>query len=351
MRFYDALQLDPAGLKARIRAAETTKERRRMQLALVVRALLLVLFCVVLITPVAPLFGAENNAMAVSLICILLSVRFVDFGYCIRDSLLNLGIVFMILAGAPALATLVHPVLAAFIHFGAIFLMISMTSDQPEMGNGGLYAFAYIFLAGNPVQGELLWKRCLLALIGYVLCAAIYYVKHRHKNTEVRYHHLTANFHLSDKKCQWQLQLALGVTLMLTLGSLLHVERLMWAGFACASLLGCYTSASTVKERFWQRIIGAVGGSLLFMVVYQLVPASFHALFGPIGGICLGFCTEYRHKTAINCFGALLLATGLYGLHGSVLLRVLNNLLGAAFGYGFMVLYQKLMDRHFEPAK
>ena len=349
MRFYDALQLDPAGLKAKIRTAQTPAERRKMQLAMVVRAILLVVFCVVLITPVATLFGKENNAMAVSLICILLSIRFVDFGYCIRDSLLNLAIVFAVLVGAPALAAQLPVLLAALVHFAAFFLIISMTSDQPEMGNGGLYAFAYIFLVGNPVSGDLLWKRCLLTLIGYLLCAAIYYSKHRHKNQEVRYHHLALNFHLSDKKCQWQLQLALGVTLLLTLGELMHVERLMWAGFACASLLGCYTTVSGVRERFWQRMFGAVLGSLLFAVVYTVVPQPLHALFGPVGGLCLGFCSGYRSKTAINCFGALLLATGLYGLHGSVLLRIINNFVGAAFGYCFLVVYRKLMDRHFEP--
>ena len=351
MRFYDALQLDPGGLKNKIRAAETPKERHKYQLALVVRAVLLVAFCVALIAPVGPLFGAENSSMAVALICILLSIRFVDFGYCVRDSLRNLGIVFLLLAAAPTLASNLPVLVAALVHFAAIFLIISMTSERPEMGNGGLYAFAYIFMVGNPVSGELFWKRCLLTLIGYVFCGVIFFIKHKGKNPEIRYHHVALKFHLADRKCQWQLQLALGVTLMLTIGELLHVERLMWAGFACASLLGCYSSdENAVKERFGHRMVGALTGSAIFVVLYELVPVSMHGLFGPIGGLCLGFCSGYRSKTALNCLGALLLATGLYGLHGSVLLRVVNNFIGAAFGYGFSVLYRKLMDHHFEPS-
>ena len=132
MRFYDALQLDPAGLKARIRTAETSSQRHQFQLALVVRAVLLVLFCVALIAPVAPLFGPENNAMAVSLICMLLSIRFVDFGYCIRDSLRNLAIVLGLLVAAPALAAQLPTLLAAPVHFAAFFLIITMTSDHTK---------------------------------------------------------------------------------------------------------------------------------------------------------------------------------------------------------------------------
>ena len=354
MRFYDALQLDPAGLKEKIRSAETPKERHHFQLAILTRAILIVAFSTILIAPVSPLFGAENSCMAVTLLCILLSIRFVDFGYNIRDSLRNLAIVFFLLFASPAVAALLPPLLAALVHFVTFFIILTMTSEQPQMGNGGLYAFGYIFLAGNPVTGELLWKRFLLTLVGYLLCAGVFFMKHSKKNQEVPFRSLLANFRLTDPKCQWQLQMALGITLLLTLGKLLHVERLMWAGFACASLLGCYSSGdseSLVKERFWQRMLGALLGSGLFALLYAVTPEAFHGLFGTIGGICVGFCTEYRYKTALNCFGALMLSTGLYGLGGSVLLRIADNFLGAAFGYGFCVLYQWFINRHFTAAE
>ena len=351
MRFYDALQLNPTDLKAQIRQAGTTKERHRYQIAMLVRAILIVLFSIALIAPLSALFGPENNAMGVSLICILLAVRFVDFGYCIQDSLRNLGIVFFLLVAGPAVAGLLPPWLGVFIHFGAFFIILTMTSEQPEMGNGGLFAFSYIFLVGNPVTGESLVKRCIMTVLCYALCGIIFYFKHRGKHEGVRYHHLAARFHLSSPKCRWQLRMALGVSLLLLLSQLFDLERFMWAGFACASLLGCYSSPDAVKERLVHRVVGAVVGSACFAVVYTVVPPQFHSLFGPLGGICLGFCTDYRYKTALNCFGALMLATGIYGLHDSVILRIINNLLGAAFGYCFCLLYRKLVDRRFENAE
>ena len=351
MKFYRALQLNPNDLKAEIRRASGKKERRFLQLAMLVRAILIVIFSIVMIAPIAPLFGPENNAVGVVLICIVLSIRFVDFGYCFKDSLINLGAVFFLLWAAPCFAAAVPPAAAALLHFAALFLMFLMTSEQPEMGNGGLYAFSYIFLCGNPVSGALFFSRGVLLFAGYLLCAGILFAKHRKKHSGVRFLSLIRNFQLSDRKCQWQLQFALGVSLLMALGSFFQLERMMWAGFACASLLGCYSSTTDVtaetKERFDQRIIGAVVGSILFAAVYEILPPSLHSLFGPVGGICLGFCTDYRYKTALNCFGALMLAAGLYGLHGSVLLRIANNLVGAAFGYGFFVLYQKIVERRF----
>ncbi len=345
MRFYDALQLDPSILKQKIRTAELPKERQKLMVAMATRSILIVLFAVVMISPVATVFGPENSAMAVAMFCILLGIRFVDFGYCIQDSLLNLAVAFLLLLIAPAAAANVNPFFAVIIHVSAFFIILYMTSDRPEMGNAGLYTFAYIYLSGNPVTGTLLWKRGLLTLVGYILCAAILFVKHRKKNQNVRFWDMVTQFSLSNRKTLWQLQLALGVGLLLTLGTFLNLQRMMWAAFACGSILGCYSaSAAQVKQRFVQRLAGTVAGSLVFFLVYQIMPVALRPLLGPLGGLCLGFCTDYRFKTACNCIGALFMATGLYGLQQSILLRVMNNVVGLAFGFVFWVLYQKVVD-------
>lgn len=342
------LQLDPAVLKAKIRIAKTAGERRKMQAAMVLRAILIVTFSIIFIAPIGSLFGSENNPMGVALFCILLAVRFVDFGYCIKDSMLNLAVTFSLLLVVPVVTAFVHPVIAAFIHFASFFIILLMTSDTPEMGNGGLYSFAYVFLTGNPVTGELFWKRATLTLVGYIICGSIFYMKHRKKNNEIRFRQIVSQFDMLKEKSRWQLRMALGVSLVLTLGNALHIERFMWMGFACASLLSTYPYTANIKERLWQRVLGVVVGSVLFFGVYQILPESMHTFLGPIGGLCLGFCTDYRYKTAINCFGALMLAAGLYGVQNAVLLRIQNNLLGVALGFAFIFLYQKIVDKRFE---
>ena len=348
MRFYDALQQDPSVLKKKIREAESPKEKRKLAAAMTARSFLIVLFAIMMISPAAPLFGQENSAMAVAMFCIFLGLRFVDFGCCIRDGLLTLAAAFLLLLLAPCAAAQVGFLLAAVIHCTAFFTILFLTSRRPEMGNAGLYTFAYIYLSGDPVSGLLLGKRALLTLVGYVLCAVILFVKHRKKNPSIRLWDQVKQFRITDKTTQWHLQLALGVGLPLALGSALHLPRAMWAAFACGSILGNFSAApADVRPRLVQRLLGTLIGSAIYFLGCMLLPESLRPIFGPLGGICLGFCTQYRYKTASNCLGALFMATGLYGVEKSVFLRIGHNLVGVVFGYVFLVLYQKVMDRCF----
>ena len=52
----------------------------------------------------------------------------------------------------------------------------------------------------------------------------------------------------------------------------------------------------------------------------------------------------------MNCFGALMLGAGLYGIHGAVALRVADTFLGALFGLVFAALFHRLVGR-FLPAE
>ena len=82
-----------------------------------------------------------------------------------------------------------------------------------------------------------------------------------------------------------------------------------------------------------------------FALLYLALPAGLRPLLGPLGGFCMGFCTDYRYKTAMNCFGALMIGAGLYGLSGAVALRLADTVLGAAFGLCFAALFHRLSRR------
>lgn len=129
-KFYDALQLDPSILKRRIAACETKKAKT-----------------------------FYRAAMAVALFCMLLGIRFVNFEYCAGDSLAGLAAAPAILTLAPCAAAQAGLALVAPLHFAAFFALLFLTSQRPEMGNGGIYSFAYIYLTGNPVAGEALARR------------------------------------------------------------------------------------------------------------------------------------------------------------------------------------------------
>lgn len=121
----------------------------------------------------------------------------------------------------------------------------------------------------------------------------------------------------------------------------------MWMGFACASLLSEYPYSGNVASRFWQRIIGVLAGSGAFFLIFLITPDSFHSLLGPLGGLCLGFCTDYRYKTAMNCFGALMLAAGIYGLQEAVILRITDTVLGVIAAMLIALLFHRFIARRF----
>lgn len=348
-KFYDALQMDPSVLKRKIAACGTKQEKAYYWSAMAARSVLIVAFAIVFISGLSAVFGADNTPMAVALFCMVLGIRFVNFEYCIGDSLLSLAAVLVILVIAPSAAAVLPTIFLIPLHFAAFFALISLTTQRPEMGNGGLYSFAYIYLVGNPAAGETLVRRGLLALTGYLLCGLILFAKHRHQHKTMRFHHVIRRFSLSSPLTLWQLRMALGVSLVLTAGQAFSVERFMWMGFACASLLSEYPYCANTSVRFRQRIVGAIAGSLAFWALYLLVPEALHPLMGPFGGLCLGFCTDYRYKTAMNCFGALMLGAGIYGVQTAVVLRIADTILGVTFGFVFAAIFHRLAAVYFLP--
>lgn len=343
MSFYNMIQMDPGTIRRKIRETDDPKEIRQLKTASVVRSILIVLFAVIFISLMSALFGGENSSMAVSIFCILLAVRFVGYGYNIFDSLVSMFIVFAILLFCPVLAYNCHFLVKLVIYTLSLLVMLILAVQHPEMGNGGLLTFSFVFLCENPVYGEAFIQRGWMTLVGFLLCGLVLYRNHKNQNKDIRLLSLLKHIDLHNKLFQWQLRLALGVGLVLSLFSWMDAGKFMWIGFACGSLLSDYNVENNIHEKFSSRLSGAVIGSFAFYVLYQIVPAKFYPLFGPIGGFCLGMCTEYKHKTMINCFGALMSAVSFYDLKSAVFMRIGNTLLGILFALIFYYLYDRFL--------
>lgn len=121
MKFYDALQLDPSILKRKIAASNARREKTYYWLAIAVRSVLIVAFAIVFISLLSGVFGADNTPLAVALFCMMLGIRFVNFEYCIGDSLVTLAAVLAILVLVPSAAAVLPPVFLIPLHFAAFF--------------------------------------------------------------------------------------------------------------------------------------------------------------------------------------------------------------------------------------
>lgn len=349
MKFYDMLQLDPGTVKNLMRESADKTEKLKLGAGMVLRAVLLAVFAIVFISVLSFAFGSENTPMAVVIFCILLCVRFVDFGYCIRDELVTLSLVFFLLLISPAAAYSAAPLPGFFINLVSFFMILFLTCDKPEMGNGGLFSFAYIYLSGNPVYGQTFVQRFYLTITGILICGSIFYIKHRNKNKHIRILEKIKQIEPASLKYQWMLRMAIGVSAVLSLSIALHIERFIWVGLACGSLLSEYSQNAgiqnqRIKKKLVQRLTGVLEGAVLFYAVYRLLPDELHGIIGPLGGICLGFCVDYKYKTAMNCLGALMAASPLYGLSSSIFLRIANTMIGILFAVSFYYLYEKYIS-------
>ena len=341
MKFYDLLQLSTKNLKEKIDSS-AQKEKKRYWKALIVKDILCVAFAILFIVVMNMIFGEKNSSFAVVIFCILLGIRFVDFDYKLSTSIINLFICFVLIILGPYLNTILNP----FFSFGInlIFLMtiLIMTCEKPAYGNSSLYVFGYILLFGSPVMGHDMTMRIFEMIFGFFICAFILYIKNKNKESKKSFKDITKSFSIKNKKTIWQLKLAIGISLGILIGNLLDLERIMWMGIAIMSVLTPYYD--TPHERIKERIIGVVIGSFAFFIIYSVLPNSFVSLIGPISGLCLGLCASYKWSSILNCFGALLLASSIYGGYGATLLRIKNNILGCIFALIFYYICEKLLN-------
>lgn len=344
--FYQLLQMDARGLWAAIHAAPASRDKARLGFAMALRSILLVAFAILFIGVLTQLFGQDNTGLVVAGFCILLGIKHVPYGFHAADSVIALGLVIgaMILSGTITLVD--NSLLSLITNFILVTLILVFVANDPPMGNAGLYIFGYLFVSQTPVTGADLTSRCILGLIIWIICSAVLVHKHHSKFSDIRLRDLIEDFSLKNPTSIWQLRLAVGVACVLLIGDLLGVPRGVWLGYACMSVLLPYgeEKGSSLK-RAGLRLSGVVIGSTLFYLFSWFVPTEYRFLFGPLAGICIGFSNKYIVDSALNCFGALLLAESVYGMGGSAILRIWDNLLGVVFAVVFTALFSYLADR------
>ena len=157
MSVYQGLQLDPAILKQYIRKSQSAGEKRYYYAIMAARSVLIVTFAILFIGGLSQIFGQENTPMAVVLFCWMLAVRFVNFEYCIGDSLITLAAVLAILVLAPSAAAVLPPVLLIPLHFAAFFALLCMSilaaDELPRLQDGTGGGLARGVRAGQVLPG------------------------------------------------------------------------------------------------------------------------------------------------------------------------------------------------------
>ncbi|WP_161870345.1 FUSC family protein [Enterococcus diestrammenae] len=338
MTLYQKMQLSPAVLRQHIRAS-VAQEKKQYVIALVLRSVLLLLFAIAYISIFTSLFGQKNSYVGVGSLCMLLSIRFVNYGYHIIDSLLALFLISSLylinsffLAGLPIILYFV-------VQLASLSFILLMTTTHPEYGNGGVYAFSYILITSNAVSGqhEILQRTGAVSL-SLLFCGLVFLQKHSQADRSRRLHHICKGYSLKQATYQWQLRLALGIAFALTMGNYLAIPRSMWMGFASMSLL--LPQTHHILSRGFSRMVGVTIGSVIFVLCLHLFLREWVFLLGPLAGFCLGLTPHYGWASILNCFGALSAAYVLLGILPAGVIRIQNNFLGILCGLGMALIFQ-----------
>lgn len=339
MTFYQELQLNSAGSKALIRITKDKKERRRHILIYNFKVYLVVAFCFAAVTLFSMIFGSENSIAGVVVLLALLVLRQADFGIHTSHGLLCIAGIFAVLMAGPRLSNMVSPAAAFFINVICILILMTLGCHNVIMSNHSTFVLSYLILQGYDVSGHSWIMRTAGLSVGMLLCMAVFFKNQKHRPHRREFKDLFHEFDPRSVRNRWYIKLTLCVSTALLIASLLDIPRAMWIGIACMSV--CLPFQEDLAKRAKARWVCNILGSLIFLVIYTILPKELHPMIGLLGGIGVGYSAGYPWQTIFNTFGALSIASGLFGAVGAVFLRIGTNMAASLY----TVLMSRLIDR------
>ena len=342
MTFYQELQLSSTGSKQLIKNTTDPKEKRRHILIYNFKVYLVMIFCVAVVSLYSKFIGNDNSVVGVTVLLAVLVLRQADFGIRTSHGLLSISGIFAILMTAPRFANTLSPVPAFAVNVIAILLLMILGCHNVIMYNHSTFVLGYLLLLGYDVTGASYIKRVEGLAVGMILCMIIFYKNQKNRPYRRTFFDLFREFDLHSARGRWYLKLTFIVSSAMLFMNLLGLPRAMWAGIACMSV--CLPFSSDLVARAKLRGPYNILGSLIFVVLYIVLPKSMYPYIGIIGGIGVGYSAGYAWQTVFNTFGALSIASGLFGMTGAVVLRIGANV----FASIYTVLVDKVLNKIFE---
>lgn len=343
MTVYQELQLNAAGSKALVRNAADQKEKCRHLLIYFLKVFLTSAFCMAVVTIYSVIFGSENSIAGVVVLLALLVLRMADFGIKTTQGVGVIFLLFGILTAGPRISNMLPAGFAFLFNLVCIFSILIISCHNIIMSNQFTFVLCYLLLQGYDVTGEAYLVRVAALMSGAVICALIFYKNQRKRIHKRCFSDLFREFDLQSVRTRWYIKFSLGVSSVLLAASLLQLPRAMWSGIAVMSTMLPFTEDTVYRVK--RRIPFNIVGSLIFLLLYYVLPDSIYANIGLIGGIGVGFSASYSFQTIFNTFGALVVAANLFGPVGAVALRIICNAFGACYSYVFDKVFTIIFNR------
>lgn len=344
MSFYQAMQLGAVNLKPLIKNTEDKKLKQKYITALVLKNILCLLFCIVVVTSFSTIFGNENSVVGVVTALALLTFRFSNLDFDVKQSAFTLFGIFCIFMVGPYLASTSTPIVKFVINFISIMAIVILSCHNVILSNQLILVLSYLLLYGYQVDNINVYinRVCALAL-GGIIVAGVFYIKQRKVKFENKFSDIIKDVNFSNDRTKWQLKLTLAVCSGLLIGDLLNLPRAMWIGFACMSIVQPYKERIDIRCK--ERVPFAIVGCIMYCILYFIFQKKSIALIGMLGGIMVGFSATYKWQTVFNTFGGLTSAVPILGLEVAIIFRIVNNVLGAIYGRLFSKIFDKVEEK------
>ena len=349
MTFYQELQLNQAGSKAMVKGSKTKKEKIRHSLVYLFKIAITLAFCVAFVGAFSVLFGSENSIVGVVVLLCVMVFRNADFSIGTGQSIGLLGVFFAVMIVGPQAANYFNPVAGFFINVASILVIMLLGCYNPLMSNQSTLVLGYLLLYGYEVSGTAYQLRAFALVLGGMMTILVFYRNHKNRQYRKEFKNIIKDFHIDSLRGRWQICMALCVPTVMLIAELLDIPRAMWAGIAAMSVTSLFLSDT--RTRVKGRIVGNIAGALCFLILYFVLPPALYQNIGIIGGIGVGLSVTYGWQAAFNTFGALAVATEMFGLSGALCLRVFHNIYGVlaalVFFMGFNLVVNKISEnRH-----
>lgn len=333
MTFYQELQLNAAGSKALLKNTTDKKEKAKHLLIYLLKIILTLAFCMAVVTAYSVIFGTENSTAGVVVLLALLVLRVADFGIKTTHGIGVIFLLFGILAAGPKVSNMLPAGLAFLVNVICILGILILSCHNVIMSNHSTFVLGYLLLQGYDVSGHSYLMRVAALFSGAVICALVFYKNQKNRVHRRVFFDLFREFDLGAFRSQWYLKLTFGISSVLLFASLIHLPRAMWVGIATMSTLLPFTEDCVYRVK--RRIPFNIIGSLIFLVLYHILPDVMYANIGLIGGAGVGLSAGYASQTLFNTFGALAVASTVFGPVNAVILRIVCNAIGAGYSYLF----------------
>ena len=341
MKFYHELQLNQIGSKKIIKESETLKQKLYHLIVYLFKILLTVGFCFLFVTIYSLLFSNENSIIGVVVLLYLLVFRNAHFMIKTNQSLFLFILFFAIMAVMPQIASHAHPLIGLIINLLSISTFVFLGCHEPGFYNQSTLVLCYLLIYGYPVEGVLYEKRVLGLIVGCIIVSTIFYIKNRHQQHPETISSIIKAFDIHNPRTQWQLCQVIGVSLVVFVLECLGIKRSMWGGIAAMSVI--LPAMPQMKKRVVGRVVGNIAGVMIFVILYYTLPHSIYTYIGILGGIGVGLSATYSWQAIFNTFGALAIASELYGLSHALSLRIATNVFAVIFALLFCVIFYKFI--------